>query len=457
MSRDKSVTKMDTMPIGRLVMSMSWPAMLSMVIQACYNVVDTYFVSMIGEKSLTVITLIFPIQMLMIAVSVGTGIGINSLIARRLGARRYADADRAASQGLKLSYINWLVFVVVGVFFARPFVAAFTEDADIIAQGAKYLLIVCVGCLFVMIQVSCEKILQATGNMVLPMLTNMIGAVTNIILDPVLIFGIGPFPRMGIAGAATATVIGQALAMTVVLYILMKKQRVLHIDRKVKFDRETLQDIYVVGGPSIIMQAIACILNIGMNAILAGFSETAIAVLGVYGRLQSFIFMPVFGINQGATPIMGYNYGARNRKRLMQSYWFSMMIALIVMGAGLLLFQLLPGVLLSFFSASARMLQMGIPAFKAISWCFLPAAFGIISGGLFGATGHGFISLFGSLIRQMFGILPLAYIFSRMGSLEMVWWAYPLAEILGTIYFIITVRHLYRTDILGLDNAPTAE
>ena len=457
MSRDKSVTKMDTMPIGRLVMSMSWPAMLSMVIQACYNVVDTYFVSMIGEKSLTAITLIFPIQMLMIAVSVGTGIGINSLIARRLGARRYADADRAASQGLKLSYINWLVFVVVGVFFARPFVAAFTEDADIIAQGAKYLLIVCVGCLFVMIQVSCEKILQATGNMVLPMLTNMIGAVTNIILDPVLIFGIGPFPRMGIAGAATATVIGQALAMTVVLYILMKKQRVLHIDRKVKFDRETLQDIYVVGGPSIIMQAIACILNIGMNAILAGFSETAIAVLGVYGRLQSFIFMPVFGINQGATPIMGYNYGARNRKRLMHSYWFSMMIALIVMGAGLLLFQLLPGVLLSFFSASARMLQMGIPAFKAISWCFLPAAFGIISGGLFGATGHGFISLFGSLIRQMFGILPLAYIFSRMGSLEMVWWAYPLAEILGTIYFIITVRHLYRTDILGLDDAPAAE
>ncbi len=457
MSRDKSVTKMDTMPIGRLVMSMSWPAMLSMVIQACYNVVDTYFVSMIGEKSLTAITLIFPIQMLMIAVSVGTGIGINSLIARRLGARRYADADRAASQGLKLSYINWLIFVVVGVFFARPFVAAFTEDADIIAQGAKYLLIVCVGCLFVMIQVSCEKILQATGNMVLPMLTNMIGAVTNIILDPVLIFGIGPFPRMGIAGAATATVIGQALAMTVVLYILMKKQRVLHIDRKVKFDRETLQDIYVVGGPSIIMQAIACILNIGMNAILAGFSETAIAVLGVYGRLQSFIFMPVFGINQGATPIMGYNYGARNRKRLMHSYWFSMMIALIVMGAGLLLFQLLPGVLLSFFSASARMLQMGIPAFKAISWCFLPAAFGIISGGLFGATGHGFISLFGSLIRQMFGILPLAYIFSRMGSLEMVWWAYPLAEILGTIYFIITVRHLYRTDILGLDDAPAAE
>ena len=179
MSRDKSVTKMDTMPIGRLVMSMSWPAMLSMVIQACYNVVDTYFVSMIGEKSLTAITLIFPIQMLMIAVSVGTGIGINSLIARRLGARRYADADRAASQGLKLYYINWLIFVVVGVFFARPFVAAFTEDADIIAQGAKYLLIVCVGCLFVMIQVSCEKILQATGNMVLPMLTNMIGAVTN--------------------------------------------------------------------------------------------------------------------------------------------------------------------------------------------------------------------------------------------------------------------------------------
>lgn len=368
--------KMGTMPMGKLLLSMSWPAVISMVIQACYNVVDTYFVSMTGEKALTAITLIFPIQMLQIAVGVGTAIGVNSLIARRLGARRYEDADRAASEGIKLSVINWLVFVVIGVFFAKPFVVAFTTDGDIIHQGATYLTIISVGCLFVMIQISCEKILQATGNMVMPMLTNIIGAVANIILDPVLIFGFGSFPKMGIAGAAVATVIGQAIAMSVVVIILFRKQEIITINLHERFDKETLKDIYVVGGPSIIIQAIASILNVGMNGILSGFSPTAVAVLGIYGRLQSFVFMPVFGISQGATPVLGYNYGA---------------------------------------------------------------------------TGHGFISLFGSLLRQMVGILPLAFFFSRLGELDLVWWAYPIAEIIGTVYFLVTVRRLYTKEISKLD------
>ncbi len=443
--------KMGTMPMGKLLLSMSWPAVISMVIQACYNVVDTYFVSMTGEKALTAITLIFPIQMLQIAVGVGTAIGVNSLIARRLGARRYEDADRAASEGIKLSVINWLVFVVIGVFFAKPFVAAFTTDGDIIHQGATYLTIISVGCLFVMIQISCEKILQATGNMVMPMLTNIIGAVTNIILDPVLIFGFGPFPKMGIAGAAVATVIGQAIAMSVVVIILFRKQEIITINLHERFDKETLKDIYVVGGPSIIMQAIASILNVGMNGILSGFSPTAVAVLGVYGRLQSFVFMPVFGISQGATPVLGYNYGARDKARLMKGFWVALVMAAVVMGLGLVVFQAIPDKLLSIFSASDTMIKMGVPAFKAISVCFLPAAFGITCGCLFGATGHGFISLFGSLLRQMVGILPLAFFFSRLGELDLVWWAYPIAEIIGTVYFLVTVRRLYTKEISKLD------
>ncbi|MEA4922657.1 MAG: MATE family efflux transporter [Eubacteriaceae bacterium] len=453
MSEITEKNKMGVMPVGRLLIGMSWPAIISMTIQALYNVVDSLFIAQTGEEGLTAITLIFPVQMLMIALGVGTGIGVNSLISRRLGARRYEEADKTASIGFKISFVNWVIFAVFGLLFAKPFIALFTENQSIITAGAHYLKIITIGCIFMMIQMSCEKILQSTGNMIIPMMTNMIGAVTNIILDPILIFGLLGAPKMGIIGAAVATVIGQALSMTVVVILLFKKNHAVKIDLKQKFEKQTLKEIYAVGGPSIVMQAIASVLNLGMNGILSGFSDTAVAVMGVYGRLQSFIFMPVFGINQGAMPILGFNYGARNRKRLMKAFKLAVIMAAVIMGIGLVLFQSIPGIFLSWFNASEDMMRLGIPAFRAISLCFIPAAFGIVTSGLFGATGHGFISLMGALIRQLIGALPLAWIFARIGGATLVWWAFPAAEVLGLVYCIIMVRYIYRKDIIKLDDA----
>ncbi|MGI6722242.1 MAG: MATE family efflux transporter [Anaerovoracaceae bacterium] len=456
MSEKRQDNKMGYMPIPRLLLGMSWPAILSMLIQSLYNIVDSLFIAQTGEAGLTAITLVFPVQMLMVALGVGTGIGINSLISRRLGARKFEEADKAASIGFKLSFLNYIIFAVFGVFFAHPFMALFSENEHIIAMGSVYLRIITLGCIFMMIQMTCEKILQSTGNMIIPMMTNIIGAVTNIILDPILIFGIGPAPRIGMTGAAIATVIGQALAMSVVVNLLFKKNHDVKIDLKQKMEKDTLAEIYAVGGPSIVMQAIASVLNLGMNGILAGFSDTAVAIMGVYGRMQSFIFMPVFGINQGTTPVFGYNYGARNKKRLTEAFKFGLTIAVIIMGSGLVLFQVMPQVFLSWFNASPEMMRLGIPAFRAISICFLPAAFGIICSGLCNATNHGMISLLSSLIRQLAGTLPLAFLFATLGGLTMVWWCFPAAEIIGTAYWIVMLRRVYKTDINRLDDPDAA-
>lgn len=443
--------KMGTAPVGRLLLSMSWPAMLSMMIQALYNVVDTLFISYTGEAGLTAITLAQPVQMMMIALGVGTGIGTNSLIARRLGAQQFDDASRAASVGLKLAFFNWSVFVVFGFFFTRPFMALFTENAAIIEQGTAYLRIVSIGCLFSMLQISSEKILQSTGNMILPMMTSLIGAVTNIALDPILIFGLLGAPKMGIAGAAAATVIGQAAAMTVVLTMLLRGGHDVRIDWRTKMDRRTLSEIYAVGGPAILMQAMASVLNLGMNAVLSRFSDTAVAIMGVYGRMQSFIFMPVFGINQGSTPVFGYNYGARDRGRLMHALRFAILMAAVIMGIGLVLFQTMPQVFLHWFNASATMMKYGVPAFRIISLCFVPAAFGIVSSGFFSACGCGVVSLIGSLLRQLVGALPLAVLFAWLGGIDLVWWCFPAAEGLGIAYYAVKLRSIYRRDISRLD------
>lgn len=445
--------KMGTMPIGKLIISMSWPAMLSMMIQALYNVVDSMFVSMIGEQALAAVTYIFPIQMLQIAVGVGTGVGINSLISRRLGAKRFEEADKAASHGYRLSFFNWILFAVIGLFFSNIFMGVFTDTPFIQESGSIYMKIICVGSLFVFIQMTTEKILQATGNMVFPMICSLSGAITNIILDPLLIFGIGPFPEMGVAGAATATIIGQILSFCLGQYLLFAKKHQVHIKFKgFKMEKAIIKDIYAVGGPAIIMQAMASVLQFGLNGILAGLSETAVAVNGVYGRVQSFIFMPVFGLNQGIMPIMGYNYGARDKKRLMGTYKKAFMIAFCIMFVGLILFQLLPEQFLKMFNASDNMLEIGVPAFRIISICFIPASFGIITSSLFQATGHGVMSLWMSLIRQMIGILPLAFIFSKVAGLPYVWAAFPSAEILGVGFAVFALWYVYKKEIKHLED-----
>ena len=452
MEEKERVNKMGTMPVNKLLFNMAWPAILSMTINSLYNIVDSIFVAQVSEDALTAVSIVTPVQMLIIALSVGSGVGINSLIARRLGAQRQEEADKAASTGLRIGIINYLIFLFIGIFVTGPFVAGYAEPGTYIYEaGCQYLSIVCIGSVFIHIQVVIEKILQSTGNMVGPMACSLTGAVVNIALDPVLIFGWFGLPELGVAGAAVATVIGQLAGLMVGVTILVRGEHLVNIQIKgFKIDWKVVADIYKVGLPSIVMQSIASVMTIGYNAILVGYSTTAVAVLGIYFKIQSFVFMPVFGLNQGAMPIMGYNYGARDRKRLMDTYKAAMVFAVAVMAAGLLLFQTVPNHLLGMFDASPEMLEIGVPALRIISICFLPAAFGIITGTLFQATGHGIYSLLVSIIRQLLGILPLAFILIRIGGVTLSWASFPLAEVLGLTYSAIMLRRLYNKEIKTL-------
>lgn len=456
MERDRQdnqlqLNKMGTMPIGKLLISMSLPAMFSMMIQALYNIVDSVFVGFIGESALTAVTLIFPIQMLIISVAVGTGIGINSLISRRLGQGNKEDANVAANHGIFLGIVNWVIFAAFGLFFSGVFVSSFSESASMTADATIYCQIVTIGSIFIFIQINVEKTLQATGNMIFPMMCTLVGAITNIILDPILIFGLLGAPKLGVAGAAIATVIGQSLAMLLGLILLFAGKHEVHVSlSKFKLSKSAIKNIYAVGLPSIVMQSIASVMVIGLNAILITFSGAAVAVLGAYFRLQSFIFMPVFGLNQGAMPIFGYNYGAKNKERLMTTYKWALVIALIIMSAGLIVFQVFPAQLLNMFSASQDMLEIGVPALRIISTCFLFAGIGIISATIFQATGHGMLSLFISLLRQLILILPITYILAHFFGLKYLWFAFPLAEFFGLLATLGCLRYLYVKDIRDL-------
>ena len=444
--------KMGVLPIRPLLLGMAWPAILSMTISALYNIVDSIFVAKLSEDALTAVSIVSPIQMLIIALSVGSGVGINSLIARRLGAHRQEEADQAASTGLRIGVFNYLIFLLIGVCFTDIFVSGYAEKGGYIYQQAViYMQIVCIGSFFLNMQVVFEKILQSTGNMIAPMICSLTGAVINIILDPILIFGLLGAPRLEVAGAAIATITGQLFGMLVGAFIIFKGEHLVNIQVKgFKFDWEIVADIYKVGLPSIVMQSIGSVMIIFYNMILVAYSTTAVAVLGVYFKIQSFVFMPVFGLNQGAMPIMGFNYGAAKKDRLMQTYKEALKIALLVMALGLLLFQALPKQLLLMFDASADMLAIGVPALRIISLCFLPAAFGIITGTLFQGTGHGVYSLLCSVIRQLIGILPLAFILIRIGGVTLSWASFPLAELLGLAYSALMLQRLYKNEISKL-------
>jgi len=443
--------KMGVAPVLPLIFKMSLPAMFSMLIQALYNVVDSIFVSYVAKEALTAVSLAFPVQNLMIAVAVGTGVGINSVIARRLGEKRQEEADRAAAHGVVFALISALAFALIGFFFSRPFLAAFSDTPAVVDYGAQYLTVITVFGGFAFVQVSMEKILQATGDMLIPMISHLVGACSNIILDPIMIFGLLGFPAMGVAGAAIATVTGQAFGMTTcLLFILLKEHKVKVSLRHFRFRPQTVKDIYSVGVPSIIMQSIASVMSSGMYAILGGFSETAMTVFGVYFKLQSFVFMPVFGLNQGVMPIMGYNYGARNKKRLMAALRYGVTIAFCLMTVGMLVFMIFPQVLLSFFNADAEMYRMGVPALRYISLSFPLAAVGILLSTLFQALGFGSRSMMISLMRQLIFILPLAFIFARLG-VDFVWLAFPVAECFATAVSFYFFRQIYKTRIEPLD------
>ncbi|MBQ6370464.1 MAG: MATE family efflux transporter [Firmicutes bacterium] len=449
--------KMGVMPIGKLIFNMSWPAILSMLMQAMYNVVDSFFVSRLGEDALAAVTYVFPFQFLMISVAVGTGVGINSLISRRLGAKRFEEANMAASHGYRLSFISWIPFLIIGLFLSKPMMHIMSDTPYIVENGTIYLSIVMIGSLMVIVQCTTEKILQATGNMIVPMICGLVGGISNIIMDPLLIFGLGPFPEMDVLGAAVATVFGQALSFVLGTYILFRRKHPVKVYfRGWKWNGQIVKDIYAVGGPAILMQGLGSILQFSMNMILGNFTETAVAVMGIYGRLQSFIFMPCIGLNQGVLPIMGYNYGAQNRKRFMEAFKKGFFAAFCIMLCGFILFQIFPHQLISVFNAkdSADMYEIGVPAFRAISWCFMPASFGIMSSSIFQASGHGFLSLWGSIIRQFVGVLPIALLFAHLFGLGMVWYSFPLAEIFGTLYFALMLHHMYKKEFRRLGIAP---
>ena len=435
---DSKTVRMGYMPVGRLLATMSGPAIFSMLINALYNIIDSIFVAQIGEDALTAVTIGGPIQFFMVSMGVGTGVGINSLISRRLGAKKFEDANNAANSGLKLAMFNWLIFLVFGIFFAKSFIEIFSNDPSIVKQGVSYLSIVTVFSCFCMLELLLEKTFQATGNMVYPMITMITGALVNTIVDPILIFGLLGAPKLGVTGAAISTVFAQFVSMSVGIYFIKRKNTGLKVNLlDLKIDFKIVKEIYKVGAPSIIMQSLSSVMLFGINIILAAFSSTAVAVMGIYGRLQMFIFMPVFGINQGALPIMGYNFGAKSKKRLMDTYKLANIGAFTIMSVGLLIMQIFPDLLLKMFNASPEMYEIGIKALRSIGWCFLPAGYGIITAGMMQATGYGFSSMWGSIIRQFFGILPLAYIFGKIGGLDLVWWAFPSAEILGLLYYMM--------------------
>lgn len=444
--------------MGPLIFSMALPAMVSMIINALYNIVDSIFVAQYSQSALAAVSLVFPLQTLVVAIGVGTGVGVNSLIARRLGEKRQLHANSAAEHGIALALIGGIVFLVLGFGLSGVFVNAFGAAEDVSVQAVQYSHIAVGLSIFVMISMMCEKVQQSTGNMIIPMMQGLTGAIINIILDPLMIFGIGPFPEMGVVGAALATVIGQIFGMLIGLWGVFKHQEVLKLNmRSFKWRLQTVKDIYRVGLPGIVMQSIASVMTAGLNGILIGFSQTAVNVLAVYFKLQTFVFMPVFGLNQGALPVMGYNYGARNKHRLFGAYRIALVTAVIIMLIGFVLFQLIPEPMLMMFvdrtdaAATQEMLETGVPALKTISLSFVGAAFGIINSTLFQATARGMNSLIVSVCRQMVIILPAAWLLGKWFGLGAIWYSFPIAEVASFLISFLLLWREYKTELQYLD------
>lgn len=427
---NRAENKMGVMPVGKLLVSMSVPMMIVMLVQAFYNVVDSFFVARIGQDALNAVSLAFPLQNLTMSVALGTCVGVNALLSRSLGERNFENANRSAGNGLTLAAISYVIAASIMLIIVKPFYMAQTDIPGIVNQGLTYVRI-CMGCSFGMfIGVMCDRLLQSTGKTVPAMITQGTGAVTNIILDPLLIFGIGPFPEMGIAGAAWATVIGQIFGAIVSVTINLKVNKEITFAKKYfKLDRNIVKHIYSVGVPSMIMSSIGSVMIFGLNQILLTFTDAATAVFGVYFKLQSFFFMPVFGLNGGMVPIVAYNYGARKRDRIIQTQKIATVIAFCIMLAGIAVMELLPKQLLEVFAASQEMIDIGVPAFRTIAISFVFAGICITAGSTFQALGHGFMSMMVSIVRQLIMLLPVAFLLSLTGNINMVWWAFPIAEI----------------------------
>ena len=437
--------KMGVLPEGKLLATMAVPMMISMLFQALYNIVDSVFVAKLSQDAMNAVSLAFPLQTLVIAVAGGTGVGMNALLSRSLGEKKQEMADRAANTGIFLNLCSCVVFALIGVLLGRPFFELQTQNQVIVDYGASYIAI-CLGLSVACFSQFCmERLLQSTGRTSLSMITQIIGAVTNIILDPILIFGLLGAPRLEVAGAAIATVAGQTLAAVVGLILNLKCNPDIHIRAKeIRLDKHIAGEIYKIGIPSIIMQAIGSIMTFTMNRILISFTEAATAVFGAYFKLQSFIFMPVFGLNNGMVPIVSYNFGAARPKRVRKTIKLTVTVAICIMTVGCVLFETIPGVLLGLFSPSEEMLSIGIPALRIIGIHFPVAGFCIIAGSVFQAIGNPVHSLINAVCRQLVVLLPAAWLLAQTGNLTLVWFAFPIAEVMSLILSCIFLRKTLR-------------
>lgn len=448
--------KMGVLPINKLLISMSLPIIASMLVQALYNIVDSIFIGRYDINGLTAVSLAFPFQNLMMAVATGTGVGMNAVLSKFLGEKNYNGANKAAGNGFILAIISALVFAVLSIFGSNLYFSMQNPNPQIVEYGRQYLWI-CGGFSFAIFgQVTFERMLQATGKTIYSMFSQASGAIINIILDPILIFGMFGFPEMGVTGAALATVIGQFVAMLIALYFNLTRNEYINLSKEsMKLDTNTVKRIYSVGIPSILMVAIGSIMTFSINKILTGFDNIktiygagagtiATTVFGVYFKLQSFVFMPVFGLNNGMVPIIAYNYGARHRDRIIKTLKLSILYATIIMVTGFTVFQIIPGKLIQLFNDDPSLLSMGIPALRTISYCFIFAGFCIVSGSMFQALGKGKYSLFMSIARQLLFVLPLAFLFSLTKNIDLVWLAFPIAELVAVGLSLYYIKRIFK-------------
>ncbi len=437
--------KMGVMPVNRLLMSMSLPMMISMLVQALYNIVDSIFVSRINENALTAVSLAFPIQALLIALSTGTGVGVNAVLSKALGEKNNEKASKAAVNGLFLAVVTYLIALAIGIFFVGTFYRSQTDDTEIVTYGIQYLSIVCIFSIGMLMQMMLEKLLQSTGKTFYSMITQSVGAIINIVMDPILIFGLFGMPKFGVVGAAVATIFGQCVGSGLALFFNLKYNKEISLSLKgFKPDIPVIGKIYSVGIPSIIMQAIGSVMTYGMNRILISFSSTAAAVFGVYFKIQSFIFMPVFGLNNGMVPIIAYNYGAGKRERVVKTLKLAVTYAMGIMLFGLLLFHSVPDLFLKMFAASDHMMEIGVPALRIISLHFPLAAIGIVFSSFYQALGNGIYSMWVSLIRQLIVLLPAAWLLAKLGNVIYVWWAFPIAEVFALCLSICMMFMIFK-------------
>lgn len=446
--------KMGTMPENKLLLSMAVPMMISMLVQALYNIVDSIFVSRICEDALTAVSMAFPWQNIVIAIAVGFGVGINALLSRALGQKNAERVNQVAVNGLLLAGLSYLLVLVAGLIGIRAYMRTQTDIETIVNYGITYLNI-CILCSFgVFVEITFERFLQATGRTVYSMITQLTGAITNIILDPILIFGLLGFPKLGIAGAAWATVIGQCVGAVVAVLLNHFKNPEVHLRlRHIRPNGRLMGEITAISIPSIIMSCISSLTCFVMNMILIAYSSTAVAVFGVYFKLQSFVFMPVFGLNNGMVPIIAYNYGAQKPERIHKTIRLGMVYAVAIMLIGLLVFQLIPKELLLMFDASDAMLEIGAPALRIMSLAFVFAGIGIVSGSSCQAFGYSVYSMLISIARQIVVLIPAAYLLSLTGVLRSIWFAFPIAEIFSLILSLFFLRTTLKKTGMALPKA----